>query len=137
MKVCVLYASASKESQKIKAISKAIAEGISSQGHQVDIIDMKLDMGKKVSFYNYLIFGTEASTFWGGKLPSTVAQFLTTAGSVSGIRSMGFIAKGGVRSMKTLQSLMKIMEHEGLFLKKSEIVTKVDYARAVGKHLQI
>jgi len=29
------------------------------------------------------------------------------------------------------------MEHEGLFLKKSEFVSKVDYARAVGKHLQI
>jgi hypothetical protein len=50
---------------------------------------------------------------------------------------MGFVSKGGIRSMRTLQSLMKIMEHEGLFLKKSEIVTKVDYARAVGKHLQI
>ena len=137
MKVCVLYASASKESQKIKAISKALAEGISSQGHQVDVIDMTLDMGKKVSFYDYLIFGTEATTLWGGKIPSSVSQFLRTAGTVSGIRCMGFVSKGGIRSMKTLQSLMKIMEHEGLFLKKSDIITKVDYARAVGKHLQI
>lgn len=137
MKVCVLYASASKDNQKIKAISKALAEGVSSQGHQVDIIDMNLDLGKKVSFYDYLIFGTEATTFWGGKLPSSVSQFLRTAGTISGIRSMGFIAKGGVRSMKSIQTLMKIMEHEGLFLKKSEIVTKVDYAKAVGKHLQI
>ncbi|HKL60613.1 MAG TPA: hypothetical protein VJ863_12005 [Sphaerochaeta sp.] len=137
MKVCVLYASASKESQKIKAISKALAEGISSQGHQVDVIDMTLDMGKKVSFYDYLIFGTEATTLWGGKIPPSVTQFLRTAGTVSGIRCMGFVSKGGIRSMKTLQSLMKIMEHEGLFLKKSDIITKVDYARAVGKHLQI
>ena len=137
MKVCVLYASASKESQKIKAISKTLAEGISSQGHQVDIIDMNLDMGKKVSFYDYLIFGTEATTLWGGKIPVSVSQFLRTAGTVSGIRCMGFVSKGGIRSMKTLQSLMKIMEHEGLFLKKSDIITKVDYARAVGKHLQI
>ncbi len=137
MKVCVLYASASKENQKIKSISKALAEGVSSQGHQVDIIDMNLDMGKKISFYNYLIFGTEATTLWGGKLPSAVSQFLRAAGTISGIRSMGFVAKGGIRSMKTLQTLMKTMEHEGLFLKKSEIITKVDYARAVGKHLQI
>lgn len=137
MKVCVLYASASKESQKIKAIAKALAEGVSSLGHQVDVIDMNLDMGKKVSFYDYLILGTEATSFWGGKIPSSVSQFLRSAGTVSGIRCMGFISKGGVRSMKTLQSLMKTMEHEGLFLKKSEIVTKVDYARAVGKHLQI
>jgi len=137
MKVCVLYASASKEGQKIKSIAKALAEGVSSQGHQVDVIDMNLDMGKKVSYYDYLILGTEATTFWGGKLPSAVTQFLRAAGMVSGIRCMGFISKGGVRSMKTLQALMKTMEHEGLFLKKSEFVSKVDYARAVGKHLQI
>jgi len=137
MKVCVLYASASRESEKIKAIAKSLAEGVSSQGHQVDIIDMNLDMGKKVSFYDYLIFGTEANTFWGGKIPTTVSQFLRAAGEVSGIRCMGFVSKGGLRSMKTLQTLMKTMEHEGLFLKKSEIVTKPDYARAIGKHLQI
>jgi len=137
MKVCVLYASASKEGQKIKSIAKALSEGVSSQGHQVDILDMNLDMGKKVSYYDYLILGTEATTFWGGKLPPAVTQFLRSAGTVSGIRCMGFITKGGVRSMKTLQTLMKTMEHEGLFLKKSDIVTKVDYARAVGKHLQI
>ncbi len=137
MKVCVLYASATKESGRIKAIAKALAEGVSSLGHQVDVVDMNLDMGKKVSFYDYLIFGTEATTFWGGKISPTLSQFLRSAGTVSGIRSMGFVSKGGVRSMKTLQSLMRTMEHEGLFLKKSEIITKADYARAVGKHLHI
>jgi hypothetical protein len=50
---------------------------------------------------------------------------------------MAFITKGGLRSMKTLQALMKTMEKEGMFLKKSEILTKVDFARAVGKHIQI
>ncbi len=137
MKVCVLYASSTKDSGRIKAIAKALAEGVSTQGHQVDVIDMNLDMGKKVSFYEYLIFGTEATTFWGGKIPPSVSQFLKTAGTVSGIRCMGFVSKGGVRSMKTLQALMRTMEHEGLFLKKSEIITKADYARAVGKHLLI
>ena len=137
MKVCILFASATKETQRIKSIANALSEGVASQGHQVDVIDMNLDMGKKVSFYDYLIFGTEATSFWGGKISTTVSQFLKTAGTVSGIRSMGFISKGGIRSMKSLQALMKTMEHEGLFLKKSEIITKADYARAVGKHLQI
>jgi hypothetical protein len=50
---------------------------------------------------------------------------------------MAFITKGGVRSMKTLQALMKTMEREGMFLKKSEIINKIDLARAVGKHVKI
>ncbi|MDT4761529.1 hypothetical protein [Sphaerochaeta sp. PS] len=137
MKVCVLYASSSKDNDRIKLIAKALAEGISSQGHMVDLLDMSLEQGKKVSFYDYLVIGTEATTFFGGKIPSAVSNFLKSSGSVSGLRCMGFITKGGVRSMKTLQALMRTMEQEGLFLKKSEIITKADYGRAVGKHLQI
>ncbi len=137
MRVCVLYAPATKGNEKMKAIAKALSEGISSQGHQVEVLDMTLESGKIVSFYDYLVIGTESPTFFGGKIPTSVSGFLKTAGSISGKRCMAFITKGGVRSMKTLQTLMKTMEKEGMFLKKSELISKVDFAKAVGKHLQI
>ncbi len=137
MKVCVLYAPQSKGNEKMKAIAKALAEGIGSQGHMVDVLDMTLEGGKIVSYYDYLLIGTESATFFGGKIPNSVSLFLKSAGTLSGKRCMAFITKGGLRSMKTLQALMKTMEKEGMFLKKSEILTKVDFARAVGKHIQI
>jgi flavodoxin len=137
MKVCVLYAPATKGNEKMKLIAKALAEGIGAQGHMVDVFDMSLESGKIVSYYDYLIIGTENTTFFGGKIPNTVATFLKSAGTISGKRCMAFITKGGIRSMKTLQTLMKAMEKEGMFLKKSEIIAKVDMARAVGKHVQI
>jgi len=121
----------------MKLIAKALAEGIGAQGHMVDVFDMSLESGKIVSYYDYLIIGTENTTFFGGKIPNTVATFLKSAGTISGKRCMAFITKGGIRSMKTLQTLMKAMEKEGMFLKKSEIIAKVDMARAVGKHVQI
>ena len=137
MKVCILYAPAAKGNDKMKAIANALAEGIGSQGHMADVFDMSLESGKIVSYYDYLIIGTENTTFFGGNIPNTVATFLKTAGSITGKRCMAFITKGGVRSMKTLQVLMRVMEKEGMFLKKSEIISKVDMARAVGKHVQI
>ncbi|MBG0766242.1 flavodoxin family protein [Sphaerochaeta halotolerans] len=137
MKVCILYAPASKGNEKMKAIANALSESISAQGHMVDVFDMSLEAGKIVSFYDYLIIGTETLTFFGGKIPQTVSGFLKSAGSISGKRCMAFITKGGIRSMKTLQTLMKTMEKEGMFLKKSEIINKVDLARAVGKRVQI
>jgi len=137
MRVCVLYAPAAKGNEKMKAIAKALSEGISAQGHLVDVFDMTLEAGKIVSFYDYLIIGTESPTFFGGKIPTSVSGFLKSAGSISGKRCMAFITKGGLRSMKTLQVLMKAMEKEGMFLKKSEVISKVDFAKAVGKHLQI
>jgi menaquinone-dependent protoporphyrinogen IX oxidase len=137
MKVCVLYAPATKENGKIKEIAKALCEGIASQGHIVDVFDMTLETGKIVSYYDYLVIGTEATTFFGGKIPTSVSSFLKGAGSISGKRCLAFITKGGVRSMKTLQNLMRTMESEGMYLKKSELISKTDYARAVGKHLKI
>jgi len=137
MRVCVLYAPVAKNNEKMKAIANALSEGISAQGHLVDVFDMTLEAGKIVSFYDYLIIGTESPTFFGGKIPTSVSGFLKSAGSISGKRCMAFITKGGLRSMKTLQVLMKAMEKEGMFLKKSEVISKVDFAKAVGKHLQI
>jgi menaquinone-dependent protoporphyrinogen IX oxidase len=137
MKVCVLYAPATKEKGKIKEIAKALSEGIASQGHIVDVLDMTLETGKIVSYYDYLVIGTETNTFLGGKIPASVSSFLKSAGSISGKRCLAFITKGGVRSMKTLQTLMRTMESEGMYLKKSELISKTDYARAVGKHLKI
>lgn len=137
MKVCVLYAPATKENKNIKEIANALSEGIASQGHQVDVFDMSLENGKIVSYYDYLVVGTETNTFFGGKIPPAVASFLKGAGSISGKRCLAFITKGGIRSMKTLQALMKAMESEGMYLKKSELITKSDYAKAVGKHLQV
>jgi menaquinone-dependent protoporphyrinogen IX oxidase len=137
MKVCILYAGASNDTTKIKAISNALSEGIAAQGYQADVFDMALETGKIVSFYDYLVVGTEAIGAMGGKIPATVSSFLKAAGSISGKRCLAFVSKGGVRSMKTLQALMHVMESEGMYLKKSEIITKPDYAKAVGKHLSL
>lgn len=103
----------------------------------VDVLDMSLETGKIVSYYDYLIVGTEATTFFGGKIPNQVSSFLKSAGAISGKRCMAFVTKGGLRSMKTLQTVMKIMEKEGMYLKKSEIIDKAEMGRAVGKHLNI
>lgn len=137
MKVCVLYAGATKDTGKLKAIANALSEGIASQGHLVDVFDMALETGKIVSFYDYLVVGTETTSAMGGKIPATVSSFLKSAGSISGKRCLAFVTKGGLRSMKTLQTLMRAMEKEGMYLKKSELITKPDYAKAVGKHLNI
>jgi len=137
MRVLVLYAPQAKASDRMKAIAHALAEGIGSQGHTVDVLDASLDAGKVVSYYDYLVIGSEATTTFGGKIPSSLSTFLKGAGTLSGKRCMAWVTKGGIRSMKTLQALMKVMEGEGMYLKKSELIKSTDLARAVGKHLQI
>ncbi len=137
MRVCILYAAAGSESKSLRSIATALSEGISAQGHDVELFDMRLEGQKIVSYYDYIVVGTEAVGLWGGKIPPLVHAFLKQSGSISGKRCMAFVAKGGLRKQKTLGMLMKAMESEGMYLKTSDILQKPDYARAVGKRLHI
>ncbi len=137
MRVLVLFAPNTRTSSKAQAISKALAIGIGEQGHTVDVLDASLDAGARLSAYDYIAIGTEATTTFGGKIPASLTHFFRTAGTLSGKRCFAFVTKGGVRKMKTLQTLMKTMEGEGMFLRRSEILKSADLARVVGKNLQI
>lgn len=137
MKVCILYAAKTNNNSYIKKIANSLAKGIEQQNHIVDVIDMKLEEGKVVSYYDYIIVGSEGTTTFGGKIPTTVKNFLDRSGAISGKRCMAFVTKAGIRSTKTLQALMKIMEGQGMYLKTSDIITKEDQAIAIGKRLHI
>ncbi len=137
MRVCVLYCGKGSSSPKLKEIAGALAKGIESQGHTVDVFDMRLEGGKIISFYDYIVVGSENVSLWGGKVPDMVPKFLKQAGTISGKRCMAFIVNGGIRSGKTLHHLMHSMESEGMYLKTSDILKKKDYAQAVGKRLHI
>ncbi|MGD1816682.1 MAG: flavodoxin family protein [Pleomorphochaeta sp.] len=137
MKVCVLYAAKSSNNTYIKKIATAVAKGIEQQNHIVDVIDMKLEQGKVVSYYDYLIVGAEGTKTFGGSVPKVVQNFLDKSGSISGKRCMAFVCKPGIRSTKTLQALMKVMEAQGMYLKTSDIIKNEQQAIAIGKRIHI
>jgi menaquinone-dependent protoporphyrinogen IX oxidase len=137
MKVCILYAAKGKDSSNIKKIASALAKGIEEQNHIVDLVDIKLEGTKIISYYDYLIIGTEAINTFGGKIPQNISTFLRNSGTISGKRCMAFVMKGGIRSGKTLQALMKVMESEGMYLKTSDVIDKEAMATAIGKRLHI
>jgi menaquinone-dependent protoporphyrinogen IX oxidase len=136
MRVCVLYSDAGNDTT-CKELASSLAEGISTQGHIVDTIDMCHDAGKIISFYEYFAIGTSSTSFWGGKIPDHVTSFLKQSGSISGKRCFAFVSKRGIRQAKTLQTLMRAMESQGMYLKYSDILSNRGYAKEVGKRLII
>jgi hypothetical protein len=108
-----------------------------SQGHQVDIIDGDHDVNSKLTMYQYIAVGTSALNTFGGKISENMAKFLSNSGVIAGKRSFAFAVKGGIRIGKTLSTIMKAMEHEGMFLKYSEVLSSAVEAEAIGKRLHI
>lgn len=136
MRVAIVFF-APKNRNKLLDIVKALAAGIESKGHRVDIVDGDHDVNTKLTIYQYIVVCTCATTTFGGKISDRVGPFLSNAGIITGKRSSAFLMKGGMRIGKTLSTLMKVMEHEGMYLKYSEILSISSEAEAIGKRLHI
>lgn len=136
MKVCVLYCDIGSSTQ-CKELALGLSEGIQTLGHDVDTLDMQRDTGKIISYYDYIAVGTVASSLWSGKIPEMVDRFLKQCGTISGKRSFAFIGKKGIRQGKTLQTLMRVMESQGMYLTYSDVLSNRAYAKEVGKRLVI
>ena len=136
MRVGVVFI-AEKNRDKLLNLAKALAKGIEAQGHQAEVIDGSRDSNSKLTIYNYVVVGTEPISLFGGKIPDRVAQFLSSAGMVSGKRCFAFVPKRPLGSTKALFRLMKAMEQEGMFLKSSEILQSDVEAEEIGKRLKL
>lgn len=136
MKVAVVFFAGANRNQ-VLTVSKGLLEGIEAQGHQVDLIDGDRDVNVKLTMYEYIALGTSALSLWGGKIDGRIPTFLANSGIVTGKRSFAFCLKGGIRKNKTLRELMKAMEHEGMYLKKSDLLSSVEEAKELGKRLHV
>ncbi len=136
MRVAIVYFS-NKKRKKLSVLAGALADGIRSQGHQVDVIDGDLDVNSKLTIYNYVAVGIEPLNFIGGKIPARTAFFLSSSGLIRGKRSYAFLLRSGLRTQKSLNKLMHTMEHEGMYLKKSDVISSTEEASIIGKNLHI
>jgi flavorubredoxin len=136
MRAAVVFFSAGSR-DRVLGIAKALAKGIESQGHQVDIVDGTRDVNTKLTIYQYLAVGTEPSSNFGGKIPDKVGQFLNSSGMVAGKRSFAFVTKNMAGAPKALSRLMKSMEKEGMFLKYSAVLSNPQEAEEIGKRLHV
>lgn len=134
MRIAVIYFSGGQR-QRLVDVSKGLSKGLETQGHQVDLIDGDRDVNTKLTIYGYIALGVSSPTVFGGKIPENANKFLANAGIIAGKRCFAYTLKYGLRASKTLSKLMGIMEHEGMFLKYSEILTSSLEAEAIGKRL--
>jgi menaquinone-dependent protoporphyrinogen IX oxidase len=131
----VFFATNSRD--RILNITRSLARGIESQGHQVDIIDGVHDVNAKLTMYQYIAVGSQTLSNVSSKIPDKVSHFLGSSGMVAGKRSFAFVTKNVFGAAKALARLMKSMEKEGMFLKYSSILSSPPEAEEIGKRLHI
>ena len=137
MRVGLIYFPKDNSSKTLKDIAVSLGSGIEKQGLQVDIMNGFSLENKKVFFYDYICLGAESRAFFSSKLPERVDKVIKGLGLVSGRRAYAFTVKNGIRSQKTLSLLMSLMEKEGLYLKKSDVIGSSADAEYIGRKLHI
>jgi len=136
MRVCLLFAESDK-STKIEKLASSLAKGLELNSHLVTLIDIEKEVPKSLAQYNYIVVLTSSNSFLGKNIPDSVEKFLVQSSSLGGKRSSAFVANKGLRKQKTLLTLMKIMEKQGMFITFSDILTNESFALEVGKRIKI
>jgi len=115
---------------------KALASGMESMGHYVEIFDAWTEDGYKLPAFEYIAVCAEAASFWGGKMPVALSKILSSTSSLGGKKSAAFLKKTAPLFVnKALGNLMKAMEKEGMLVNWSEILLSAAHAKAMGKRI--
>jgi hypothetical protein len=129
MRIAVINATGNRG---IPGYIKALAGGMESLGHRVDIIDARAGDGRSLPGYEYIAAVAEGS-FFGGKIPAALGVFLAGAGSLMGKKSAAFVRKNGPFTVKALARVMAVMEKEGMCVNWSDSIRNGAHAEALGK----
>ncbi|MDR0638419.1 MAG: hypothetical protein LBG27_05900 [Spirochaetaceae bacterium] len=113
----------------------ALAKGVESMGHRVEIINAYTDDGRRLPAFDYIIVAAEQTSLFGGRLPDMLGQVLRGPSSLSGKKSAAFLKKTYPFTGRALANLMRVMEREGMFVNWSEVLLSVPHAEELGKRI--
>jgi hypothetical protein len=114
---------------------QALAKGMESMGHRIDVIDAWTGNGMCLPGYEYIVIVSEPISFFSAKIPEMLPKFLSMGSGIGGKKSAAFIKKRGLRNSKTLINLMNAMEKEGMVVNWSDILFNAPHAEAMGKRI--
>jgi menaquinone-dependent protoporphyrinogen IX oxidase len=115
--------------------ASALAKGMESMGHRVDLIDAWTEDGMRLPGYEYIVVAAESTGFFSGKLPEALSRVLSAGSGLGGKRSAAFVKKSGLFSGRALFNVMRAMEKEGMRVNWSDILLNPPHAEALGKRV--
>jgi hypothetical protein len=133
MRIAVVSAPAARKQPA--EYTRALAKGMESMGHRVDIIDAWTGDGYKLPGYEYVAVASEPVSFFSGKIPKAVSLALAAGSSLGGKKCAAFVKKAGLFSSRALSNLMKAMEKEGMLINWSDVLLSAAHAEALGKRI--
>ncbi|MDR2630582.1 MAG: hypothetical protein LBC60_06645 [Spirochaetaceae bacterium] len=133
MRIAVISAPAARKA--VPDYVTALAKGMESMGHRVDVLDAWTEDGFRLPGYEYIVVTAEPVSLIGGKLPEVIPKILAAGSSLGGKKSAAFLKKNSPFTTKALSNLMRAMEKEGMLVNWSDIILSPAQAEFLGKRI--
>lgn len=137
IRAAIVYFAQPNRQPRLKALAEALARGMQKQGAQVDVINGVQTRDTKLTGYHYIAVGCDVRSIFKGVLPPELAPALANGGIITGKKAFCFVPSAPLGAASTLAKLMRALEHEGMHLRFSDILTKPDEAQALGQRLKL
>lgn len=135
MRICIAYSSLN--NKKIEMFARALGKGLEAQSSAlIDIVDIDKESEKRLTGFNYILFGSSKTSLFNSKTNKSFMQFLKNCGHLSGKRTYAFTVKG-FGSQKYLANFMAEIEKQGVLLKSSAVISSKEEAKIIGSKLHI
>jgi hypothetical protein len=113
----------------------ALARGMESQGHHVEILNAWSEDGRKLPTYEYIAVVAEQTSLFGGKMPAALSELLSASSVIGGKRGAAFLKKTYPFTGKAMSNLMRAMEKEGMLVNWSDVILSASHAQELGKRI--
>jgi hypothetical protein len=135
MRIAIISAPAQRK--VIPGYVQALAKGMESMGHRVDILDAWLEDGFRLPGYEYIVAVAESASLIGGRIPEVLPKILSCGNGLVGKKGAAFLKKTNPFTGKALANLMRVMEHEGIVVNWSDIILNAPHAEVLGKRIGV
>jgi hypothetical protein len=113
----------------------ALAKGMESMGHRVDVIDAWTEDGMRLPGYEYIVAVAESTSVFKGKMPDALSKVLSVGSGLVGKKGAAFLKKTGPFTGRAMANVMHAMEKEGMVVNWSDILLSVAQAESLGKRI--
>jgi hypothetical protein len=133
MRIAIISAPAQRKG--IPDYVTAMAKGMESMGHRVDVMDAWTEDGFRLPGYDYIVAIAESLSLFGGKMPAVLPKFLSAGSGLVGKKGAAFLKKTNPFTGKAMFNLMRALEHEGMVVNWSDIILNAPHAEVLGKRI--
>jgi hypothetical protein len=133
MRIAIVSAPAQRRG--IPVYVTAMAKGMESKGHRVDVMDAWTEDGFRLPGYDYVVVIAESIALFGGKLPPVLPKILSSGSGLVGKKGAAFLKKTNPLTGKAMFNLMRALEHEGMVVNWSDIILNAPHAEVLGKRV--